>query len=58
MLLPHMVCNALVAGGRLLGVEQQAVSGVREVVRLSSVRGEGNCATVSRSRTISLTPDA
>ena len=24
MLLPHMVCNALVAGGRLLGAEQQA----------------------------------
>jgi hypothetical protein len=22
VLLPHMVCNALVAGGRLLGVEQ------------------------------------
>jgi len=25
MLLPHMVCNALVAGGRLLGAEQQAM---------------------------------
>ena len=25
MLLPHMLCNALVAGGRLLGVEQQAM---------------------------------
>ena len=25
VLLPHMVCNALVAGGRLLGVEHQAV---------------------------------
>ena len=25
VLLPHMMCNALVAGGRLLGVEQQAV---------------------------------
>jgi len=25
VLLPHMVCNALVAGGRLLGAEQQAV---------------------------------
>ena len=25
VLLPHMVCNALVAGGRLLGVEQQAM---------------------------------
>ena len=24
-LLPHMVCNALVAGGRLLGAEQQAI---------------------------------
>ena len=35
MLLPHRVYNALVAGGRLLGVEQQAVSGVREVVRPS-----------------------
>jgi len=23
--LPHMVCNALVAGGRLLGAEQQAM---------------------------------
>jgi len=23
VLLPHMVCNALVAGGRLLGAEQQ-----------------------------------
>jgi len=23
--LPHMVCNALVAGGRLLGAEQQAI---------------------------------
>jgi len=34
VLLSHMVCNALVAGGRLLGVEQQA-----------SVRDEGNCAT-------------
>ena len=26
VLLPHMMCNALVAGGRLLGVEQQAMS--------------------------------
>ena len=26
VLLPHMVCNALVAGGRLLGVGQQAMS--------------------------------
>jgi len=26
MLLPHMVCNALVAGGRLLGAGQQAMS--------------------------------
>ena len=25
VLLPHIVCNALVAGGRLLGVEQQAM---------------------------------
>ena len=25
LLLPHMVCTALVAGGRLLGVEQQAM---------------------------------
>jgi len=25
VLLPHMVCNASVAGGRLLGVEQQAM---------------------------------
>ena len=25
VLLPHMVCNALVAGGRLLGAEQQAM---------------------------------
>jgi len=25
VLLPHMLCNALVAGGRLLGVEQQAM---------------------------------
>ena len=25
MLLPHMVCNTLVAGGRMLGVEQQAM---------------------------------
>jgi len=25
VLLPHMVCNALVAGGRLLGAEQQAL---------------------------------
>ena len=24
-LLPHMVCNVLVAGGRLLGAEQQAM---------------------------------
>ena len=24
VLLPHMVCNALVAGGQLLGAEQQA----------------------------------
>ena len=29
VLLPHMVCNALVAGGRLLGVEQQAMRVVR-----------------------------
>ena len=29
------MCNVLVAGGRLFGVEQQAVSGVREIVRLS-----------------------
>jgi hypothetical protein len=25
VLLPHMVCNALVAGGRLLGADQQAM---------------------------------
>jgi len=25
VLLPHMVCNALVDGGRLLGAEQQAM---------------------------------
>jgi len=25
VLLPHMVCNVLVAGGRLLGTEQQAM---------------------------------
>jgi len=25
VLLPHMVCNAMVAGGRLLGAEQQAM---------------------------------
>jgi len=25
VLLPHMLCNALVAGGRLLGAEQQAM---------------------------------
>jgi len=25
VLLPHMACNALVAGGRLLGAEQQAM---------------------------------
>ena len=25
VLLPHMVCNALVVGGRLLGAEQQAM---------------------------------
>jgi hypothetical protein len=25
VLLPHMVCSALVAGGRLLGVERQAM---------------------------------
>jgi len=25
VLLPHMVCNALFAGGRLLGAEQQAM---------------------------------
>ena len=25
VLLPHMVCNALVAGGRLLGAERQAM---------------------------------
>jgi len=25
VLLPHMVCNALLAGSRLLGVEQQAM---------------------------------
>ena len=25
VLLPHMVCNALVAGGRLFGVQQQAM---------------------------------
>jgi len=31
VLLPYMVCNALVAGGRLLGAEQQAVSEVREI---------------------------
>ena len=42
MLLSHMVCNSLVAGGRLLGVEQQVM--------------QGNCAT--DSRTISLNPDA
>ena len=25
VVLPHMVCNALVVGGRLLGVEQQTM---------------------------------
>jgi len=25
VLLPHMVCNVMVAGGRLLGAEQQAM---------------------------------
>ena len=25
VVLPHMVCNALVSGGRLLGAEQQAM---------------------------------
>ena len=25
VLLPHIVCNALVAGGQLLGAEQQAM---------------------------------
>jgi len=25
VLLPHILCNALVAGGRLLGAEQQAM---------------------------------
>ena len=25
VLLPHMVCNTLVVGGRLLGEEQQAI---------------------------------
>jgi len=34
VLLPHMVCNALVAGGRLVGTEQ-----------LAMFRNEGNCAT-------------
>jgi len=43
VLLPHVVCNALVAGGRLLGAEQQAMR-----------PGEGNFA----SRTTSLIPDA
>jgi len=33
VLLPHMVCNALVAGGRLLREEQQAMR-----------PGEGDCA--------------
>ena len=33
-----MVCDALVAGGRLLGVEQQAMRpGVREIVRLAQL---------------------
>ena len=43
VLLPHVMCNALVAGGRLLGAEQQAMR-----------PGEGNFA----SRTTSLIPDA
>jgi len=39
VLLPHMVCNALVGGGRLLGAEQQ-----------DTLPGEGNCATQSTTR--------
>jgi len=35
VLLPHMVCNALVAGGRLLGAGGYA-SGMREIVRQSA----------------------
>ena len=46
VLLSYMVCNALVAGGRLLGAEQQAMHpGWGEFVRLAS-------------RTIPLIPDA
>jgi len=45
-LLPHMVCNALVGGGRLLGAEQQAMR-----------PDEGDCATqFPSSRTHSLLP--
>jgi len=35
MLLPHIVCDAFVAGGRMLGTEQQAMR----------PGYEGNCAT-------------
>ena len=44
MLLPDMVCNALVAGGRQSGAGQQAMC----------PGYEGDCA----SRTFSLIPDA
>jgi len=36
LLLPHMVCNAFVAGGRLLGAEQQAMPAYPSALHLTT----------------------
>jgi len=53
VLLPHMVCNALVAGGRLLGAEQQAMRPERGKLcdwRYAIYRSLNSAATQSTNR--------
>ena len=52
VLLPHMVCNALVAGGRLLGAEQQAMR-LACVCTAQSTKALG-CVCTAQSREASL----
>jgi hypothetical protein len=51
VLLPHMVCNALVAGGRLLGVEQQVMRpGWRKLCETFPHPGRIACCSTSNNR--------
>ena len=53
-----MVCNALVAGGRLLGIEQQAVSGMREVAHRPPAVWSRAAGYASRMREVARRPPA